>query len=212
MPIIYHKDINQHTELGIWKITEQEEDLYKILQLSEDEKAFYKTLNHGTRSIHWLSSRVLLRTMLNTDEYIDLKQDKNNKPYLVNFPFNVSISHSYEMAAVLLSKEKKVGVDLEKFSDKIVRVASRFLSQNELDFLDKQNYINHLYVCWSAKESLFKLYGNGGLSFSNHIHLFPFDYSTFGTLKARVRKNDYEQFFEVSYFLVEGYVVAWVLE
>jgi 4'-phosphopantetheinyl transferase len=212
MPIVYQKKLTKDSELAIWKITETPEELYQKLQLNEDEKAFYKTLNHGKRNMHWLGSRVLLRTLLNTSLYIDCQLDENNKPYLVNFPYEFSITHSNDLAAVIICKGKKVGIDIEKVSTKIERIAKKFLSEKELEFISEDKRVEHMYVCWGAKESLFKLYGKGNLPFIEGIHLEPFIIKNEGNLKAEIVKEDYNQKFKVDYIFYEDYVLTWVVE
>jgi len=86
MPIVWTEKIDQHGELAIWHITESADELYAKLQLNADEKKYYESLQSGKRNMHWLGSRVLLRTLLKTNHYIDVQLDENNKPYLVNFP------------------------------------------------------------------------------------------------------------------------------
>ena len=90
MPIIWSKKLGDNGELAVWHITEVADELYNKLQLNNAEKAFYDSLQSSKRNMHWLGSRVLLRTLLKTTEYIDCQLDQNNKPYLVSsteYPF-----------------------------------------------------------------------------------------------------------------------------
>ncbi|MGF1922613.1 MAG: 4'-phosphopantetheinyl transferase, partial [Bacteroidia bacterium] len=84
MPIVYQKNIDEHTSLAVWKIEETEEQLLSGLQLKQHELDLIASLSNGKRVLHWLSTRLLLRTMLNTSEYIDCQMDDQGKPYLVN--------------------------------------------------------------------------------------------------------------------------------
>src|SRR5690606_5399622 len=102
------------------------------LQLRDHERSYLESLVNGKRNLHWLSTRVLLRRMMNTDQYIDCRIDENGKPYLINFPYYISLSHSYEYAAVMISKNKAVGIDIEIIKDKIERIARKFLNSEEL--------------------------------------------------------------------------------
>lgn len=212
MPIVWSKKMGDDTELAIWKISESAGELYRQLQLNDDEKLFYAGLNHGKRNLHWLGSRVLLRTLINTSLYIDCQLDENNKPYLVNFPYEISITHSNDMAAVILSKGRRAGIDIEKMSDKINRIAERFMSRPELDFIKEETRIEQLYACWGAKESLFKLYGKGNLPFIDGIVIDEFEYPGNHKLKASIHKPDYRKTFEVEYLVFGEYMLTWVLE
>lgn len=212
MPIVWTEKIDQHGELAIWHIIENAQELYAKLQLNSEEKKYYENLQNGKRNMHWLGSRVLLRTLLNTNHYIDVQLDENNKPYLVNFPFEFSISHSNDYASVIIYKGKKVGIDIEKISEKILRIQNRFMSEVELSFISEQYRIEQLYVCWGIKESLFKLYGKGNLPFIEGIHIEPFDYPNDNIVKAHIHKDDFKQSFNMHYKKHEDYMLVWCVE
>lgn len=210
MPIVFRESINEDTELGIWKIDETAGDLYARLQLDEREKAVFESFrNQNKRSLHWLGSRVLLRTLMNTDRYINLKVTQQGKPYLVNFPHHISISHSYDYAAVMISLHGPVGVDIEQISGKIARVADRFLIPEELEFIDRGRYYDHLYACWGAKEAVYKWYGKGGLPFYGGILLDPFSIDSQGIIRTRIELLDGSRDIIVQYRNFDGYMVAW---
>ncbi len=212
MPIIWNKQLGKNGELAVWHITEPAEALYQKLQLNTAEKAFYDSLQSNKRNMHWLGSRVLLRTLLNTTEYIDCQLDGNNKPYLVNFPYEISISHSNDYAAVIIYKEKAVGVDIEKMSDKIERISKRFLSEKELSSISSLNRIEHLYVCWGVKETLFKLYGKGNLPFIDGIQIDEFIYKENGVVKARISLPNFNQEYKIEYLKLGEYMLTWCVE
>lgn len=209
MPIIWNKHLGKNGELAVWHITEPAEVLYQKLQLNTAEKAFYDSLQSSKRNMHWLGSRVLLRTLLNTTEYIDCQLDGNNKPYLVNFPYEISISHSNDYAAVIIYKEKAVGVDIEKMSDKIERISKRFLSEKELSTISSLNRIEHLYVCWGIKETLFKLYGKGNLPFIDGIQIDEFIYKENGIVNARISLPNFNQEYKIEYLKLGEYMLTW---
>src|ERR1700761_1920732 len=126
MAIAYRQQVDDDTEFAIWKIEEEADELYNQLQLDAGEKAYYEKLRAGKRNLHWLGTRVLLRKMLHTDEYIDCKVDEHGKPYLVNLPYHISLSHSFDYAAVMISKSP-VGIDIEQVKDKVERIAHKFM-------------------------------------------------------------------------------------
>ncbi len=209
MPIIWSKKLGNNGELAVWHISEVANELYNKLQLNNAEKAFYDSLQSSKRNMHWLGSRVLLRTLLNTTEYIDCQLDENNKPYLVNFPYEISISHSNDYAAVVIYKEKAVGVDIEKMSDKIERIAKRFLSEQELSFISIENRIKHLYVCWGIKETLFKLYGKGNLPFIDGIVIDRFDIKESGRASAHINLENFKASYTIEYTSLGEYMLTW---
>lgn len=212
MPVTFHQDINSDTTIGLWKITESPAELEKHLQLKEHEVKLLHSLGKEKRNLHWLATRVLLRTMINTNEYIDFQVDENGKPYLVNHPHHISLSHSFDYAAVMVSKTRKVGIDIEVIKSKIERVQHKFLSDDELAFINDDERIAKLYVCWCAKEALYKLNGKRETSFKDHIKLSDFAYADEGTLKAKIEKNRRVKNYVVNFKKFEDYMLGYVCE
>ena len=209
MAIAYRQQIDDDTEFAIWKIEEEADDLYSQLQLDEDEKAYYERLKVGKRNLHWLGTRVLLRKMLHTDEYIDCKVDAHGKPYLVNLPYHISLSHSFDYAAVMISTQP-VGIDIEQVKEKVERIAHKFMRKEELAFITKQQKINQLYVCWCAKEAVYKCYGQKEISFADNIMLEPFQFEGHGYVDAHLIKGEVNLDYEVGYLQYQDYMVGYV--
>ena len=210
MALAYHKEIDQFTSYAIWKIEETAEELLAQLQLKEHEKSYLETLNNGKRNLHWLSTRVLLRKMMNTEQYIDCHTDEHGKPYLTNFPHHISLSHSYDYAAVMISEDKEVGIDIELVKTKIERIAHKFMSEDELAFISTENKIEHLYICWCAKEAVYKLHGKNGISFRDHIDLTPFIYQNQGFFDANLLINGTKRSYSVHYEKFHDYIIGYV--
>jgi 4'-phosphopantetheinyl transferase len=209
MAIAYRQQIDDDTEFAIWKIEEEPEELYKQLQLDEQEKAYYEQLKAGKRNLHWLGTRVLLRKMLKTDEYIDCKVDSHGKPYLVSLPYHISLSHSFDYAAVMIGKDP-VGIDIEQVKEKVERIAHKFMRNEELEFISDQHKIAQLYVCWCAKEAVYKCYGQKEVSFLDNILLEPFYFEGHGIVKAHLVKDDVNLHYEVNYMQYHDYMVGYV--
>lgn len=212
MPVVFNKNIEEDTILAIWKIEETEEQLLSGLQLKSHELELISSFNNGKRLVHWLSTRLLLRTMLNTTEYIDCRMDEHGKPYLHDLDYEISLSHSYDYAAVIISKTKKVGVDIELIKHKIKAIRHKFLTDSELAQKQIGDNINGLYVCWCAKEAIYKWYGKKGLEFRQHIHIKPFRLSPEGQLTASVELPEGSRQLEVNFFSVkDGYMLGYVV-
>jgi 4'-phosphopantetheinyl transferase len=210
MAIAYRKQVDDDTEFAIWKIEEQADELYNQLQLKDDEKAYYEQLRKSKRNLHWLGTRVLLRKMLRTDEYIDCKVDEHGKPYLVNLPYHISLSHSFDYAAVMISKKHPVGIDIEQVKEKVERIAHKFMRKEELAFIEAAYRIPQLYVCWCAKEAVYKCYGQKEVSFVNHILLHKFHFKDHGFLDVRLAKDAINLDYKVGYLQFEDYMVGYV--
>ncbi len=209
MAIAYRQQVDDDTEFAIWKIEEEPEELYKQLQLDEGEKAYYEQLKAGKRNLHWLGTRVLLRKMLKTDEYIDCKVDAHGKPYLVSLPYHISLSHSFDYAAVMIGKDP-VGIDIEQVKEKVERIAHKFMRKEELGFISDQYKIPQLYVCWCAKEAVYKCFGQQEVSFLDNILLEPFNFEGHGLVEAHLIKDDVNLHYEVNYMQYHDYMVGYV--
>mgnify|MGYP005608901581 CR=1 FL=1 len=211
MAFSYQKKIDPHTSFAVWKIEESIDELQSKLQLKQHEEEFLQSIHHDKRKLHWLSTRCLLRTMVNTDAYIDCRSDNQGKPFLVNFSKHISISHSFDYAAVMISDQSEVGIDIERMSPKIVELAPKFLSTHELSFIDQTHRVAHLYACWCAKEAIYKLHGKRGLSLLNDIHLKPFSYQERGQIEVELLTNNLSSDFIVSFEEFEGYMLGYVI-
>ncbi len=211
MALIYQKQIDSHASFGIWKIQESMAELQSKLQLKEREEAFLQSIHLDKRKIQWISSRVLLRTMLGTDSYIDCRSDDEGKPFLANFSKHISISHSFDYAAVMISDQSEVGIDLERMNPKIIELAAKFLSIQELSFIDQIHQVEHLYACWCAKEAIYKLHGKRGVSLLNNILLRPFSYQERGEIEGHLLINNANRHFSVYFEKFERYMISYVV-
>lgn len=212
MALVYLRELDEFRKFAIWKIDENEEELLSGLQLDTSEREKLAALKKGKRSLHWLATRVLLRYLLQTNEYIECPSDENGKPYLIDFDYRISLTHSYEYAAVMLSKKGECGIDLELVKDKVARIQHKFLKNDELDFIDPDNKIEQLYACWCAKEAVYKLQGKKGVSFREDMTILPFDYQEQGVLDLILKLPDGKQGFKVFYERFNNYMLGYVYE
>jgi 4'-phosphopantetheinyl transferase len=209
MAIAYRQQVDDDTEFAIWKIEEDADELYSQLRLDEQEQAHYEGLKVGKRNLHWLGTRVLLRKMLQTNEYIDCKVDSHGKPYLVNLPYHISLSHSFDYAAVMIGKEP-VGIDIEQVKEKVERIAHKFMRKEELAFIGGADKIQQLYACWCAKEAVYKCFGQKEVSFADNILLEPFNFEGHGWLKAHLLKDETSIKYDVGYLQYQDYMIGYV--
>ena len=178
MPIFFQHQINQTTRLGIWKIEETEEFFLGTVPLQREVTHPHKRLQH-------LAGRFLLQFLFPGFPYELIKIADTRKPYLPNEQYHFSISHCGDYAAAIVSSDKRVGVDIEIISERIHKVAPKFLSGSELNYLNKDDKLflkqwgvvekvetEFLTLIWNAKEAIFKWYGDGGIDFSEQIQLY----------------------------------------
>jgi phosphopantetheinyl transferase len=94
--------------------------------------------------------------------------------------------------------------------DKIERIANKFLSAKELEFIQEQERIEQLYVCWCAKEAIYKLHGKKNVSFVENIDLKPFHYSGNGSFAANLDVGSIHKEFKVHYEKFDEYMIGFV--
>ncbi|HLS94328.1 MAG TPA: 4'-phosphopantetheinyl transferase superfamily protein [Sphingobacterium sp.] len=210
MGLVYLRELNSETKLAIWRIEETADELLSRLQLDEREKARLESLGKGKRTLHWLATRVLLRYLLKTEDYIACPSDDNGKPFLPDYPYKISLTHSFDYAGVLMSTQGECGIDLEIVKDKVLRVKEKFLKPKELAFIQDDN-IEQLYACWCAKEAVYKLQGNKGVSFLEDMTILPFQYKPQGIMTLLLRKERKTQFFQVYYEKFQDYMLGYVV-
>jgi 4'-phosphopantetheinyl transferase EntD len=166
MPLVYQQNINAVTKMGVWHITETE-GFFANIPLQKEITHWHKRLQH-------LAGRFLLQDLYPKFPLALIKIADTRKPFLPNEKYHFSISHCGNYAAAIVSKENRVGVDVEIVSAKAPMVKHKFLSAQE------QNLISHLDVnkaCtlfWSVKESVYKWYSKGGVDFKEDIPIQSF--------------------------------------
>ena len=176
MPVFYQQTIDRHTKLGIWKIEESEHFFLETVPLQ-------KEITHPHKRLQHLAGRYLLRYLFPDFPYELIRIADTRKPFLENEAYHFSISHCGDFAAAIVSSDKRVGVDVEIFSEKIWRVKEKFINKIEENTINRFAPDNHLskYVTlmWSCKESIFKWYGHGQLDFRKHMQMQAMHYDEF---------------------------------
>ncbi len=207
MPLIFHLQKEEY-ELAAWKIDEDDSFFESRLQLSEEEKIFLQNIKAPNKRLQWLASRHLIRVLLKTDLFIDSNYKQRGKPELFSHKKEISISHTDDVCAVIMSENKKVGVDIEPEYRDVTVIAHKYISA-----VEKQNRVfsneQNLFI-WCAKEALFKLYAKGEVSFQNDLFVQLPELTTEGTAHAEIRKPDMNISLELKYqFLDQGYILCW---
>jgi 4'-phosphopantetheinyl transferase len=212
MALVYLRELNNQTKFAIWKIEETVDELLSKLQLDDAEQEKLRQFSKGKRTLHWLATRVLLRYLLQTNEYIHCPSDSNGKPYLPDYPYKISLTHSFEYAGVMLSTQGDCGMDLELVMDKVVRIKEKFLKPEELAFITPENEILQLYACWCAKEAVYKLQGNRGVSFLDDMTIKSFNYKPQGVMLLDLTKDNQTVTYSVYYEQFQNYMLGYAVE
>lgn len=195
MPLFKTIKPNLHTNIFVWKITESFDALNLPIELTNRSKERVLSMKSELHQRGFLSVRHLLKEAGYCDA--DLYYNGNGKPHLKDGK-HISITHSFTFSAIIIS-DVEVGIDIEKNRDKIKIIQHKFVNF-ERGFIHKDDdYIQQLTVIWGAKESLYKIYPFGGLTFKNDIDINSFqiaDKKTTGTIKVEGWDKDYDIRFE----------------
>jgi len=211
MPLFLHKSLPKKGELGLWKIVEEEAFFLEQLDLSTEEEAQINTIK-GRGRLEWLASRWLLHIMSGRVRRGVCLKDEFGKPYLEGSSFQISISHSWGIAAVMAAPYA-IGLDIQKFVPKISRIAHKFMRVEETESLEEATRLEHLHIYWGAKEALYKAYGRKKLDFQGHIHISPFAFDLEkGTCQGLTHKLDYKKKFDIFYEKIGDYYLVYALE
>lgn len=123
------------------------------------------------RQHEWLTTRAMLCEIFG--ELVRVGYNDAGKPYLVDNPMNISISHSKTHVAILLSDLSCVGVDIEQISERIIQLESRIAHSSELpiNFVDYDTNLKAslLTALWTAKEAVYKSLSNQNLDLLTDI-------------------------------------------
>ena len=167
-------------EIIVWNLTESVEELKQQLTVYNEEE--FSKLNTDKRKSEYLAVRVALKALLGKEIMIEYNQE--GKPFLSDGSFQISISHSKNWIAVIVHPTRQVGIDIECPTDKIRKIYSRFLSEDEQTDLSNGENSDQLQLAWSAKEALYKIIGNDAVDFANQLRIYAFEVKTSGKIEG----------------------------
>lgn len=192
MPLYKTITVNTDTSIAIWKVEETEEYLSDGIQLSQKCQLRYDGMKSQLHRRAFLSIRHLLALYDYVDS--DLHYDDAGKPHLKDGNY-ISITHSHNFTGIIISKTEEVGIDIEKQRDKILRIAHKFTPiQAYRTLANSEAVVRKLTIVWGAKESLYKIYGQNGISFLHHIDVADFSFSDEKTTAEILYKGELSKY------------------
>ena len=206
MPIFYQQDIDEDTKLGIWKI---EEDENFFLQSVVPQR----NVSHPHKKLQHLAGRYLLKFLFPDFPVSLILIADTKKPYLENEAYHFSISHCGDFAAALVSKTKRVGVDIEIPTEKILKIAHKFLHSGEKAIIDSEINADTkklLTIFWSSKEAMFKWWSKGNIDFSEMLRLTGDVFQQEGRLSGNFIKGELDISFPLHYKIFPELILTWV--
>lgn len=196
MPLYKTITAQNQTTVYLWKIEETFEELAAGIDLQAAHADRVQGMKSDIHRRGFLSIRHLLAMAGYNDH--DLYYNDFGKPHLKDGT-GISITHSFEFTGIIVGPHA-VGIDIEKERGKILKIAHKFTPLEEYRTLaNEEALIRKLSLVWCAKETLYKMYGQPGLSFLQHIDVHDFhlgvDEQTTATIDFNGTKSLYEVFF-----------------
>jgi len=203
MPLLLTRQSLHNTQLAVWHSTEEDNFFIEALGLSSDELVTYHDMRPHRRK-EWLTSRYLLHRLGRDSVRRKVQKDLTGKPYRLGCNRFISLSHSRDYVAAIIS-DRPTGIDIQRKEEKIARIQHKFITDEESAALPGHKHLDYYHVFWGAKESMYKAYGLRKLDFKDHMHLYPFrilDGTT--TLRGYVHKGDVHQDYMLEMERVDG--------
>ena len=177
MAVVDVKQVAEKVKLGLWHFEESPSELARrhpgLQRLYDDLATRYR---HEGRIIERMAVHALLMEMdgLTAADALPLiDHDEAGKPLLRDGRC-LSVSHTKGYAALMLSDNRPVGVDIEYVSDRVGKIAHMFLRDDEQAPSSREQL-----VVWCAKEAAFKLFSADKLTF-HEMRVEPFCLSALG--------------------------------
>lgn len=210
MALYLKKELENEAEIGVWQITETEEELKELSATPTDEMEEISFIRSESLRKQRLAVRALLNTMF--DEKVYLSHHDNGKPYIENNPINISITHTANYVAVILHDDEDVGIDIESLDRDFSAVEKKALSEDEIDDLEDEKRNEQLAIYWCAKEAIFKMLSVYNLDFAEQIEIERFRPRGEGELEATfINKDGDEEEFDLEYMTFDRHVLVWVV-
>ena len=203
--------VTEHeSHILLWKIEEDAQYYIERLKLTSYDYAELDKFLVEKRKLQWYASRHTLKQILQTEEVVHLHKNEQGKPFIHGSELHLSLSHTNEITAAIANHHHKVGIDIEHIKEKVKRVSHKFTTAHELQYMTVENEVAYLITIWSAKESLYKLYGNKKLDFIEHIKLEPFYLQQEGVIQGRIIKETFLKDLVVHYRIIGDHVLTYV--
>lgn len=198
MPLLSIEEISPGYCLGLWKIEDSVEQLVGANQDLNSVLAYTESFRSESRRKEVLAVYALLFAMTG-ENHLRIDHDYLSRPIVEGF--HVSISHTKGYAALVLSTRGDVAVDIEYCSNRVERVADKFIRCDE-----KAPDLYAKLIHWSAKETIYKLFAEEVLDFFD-MRVSPFILSDSGTIDVADLKEEKSQC--VYYRLNNKYVLTY---
>lgn len=167
MPLTDKITMPDGSSIYIWHIEETEKELrakyISLKGLEPDAEIAADDYKVSRKRMQWLAARILSYEVI--PGFQGIYYDQFGAPHLEEDDRCISYSHSYDKVALIMHDDHEVGIDIQKRSEKLKRIAPKFLNDEEQERYAKSGEdLDYLHKLWSIKECIFKV----------HKHHLPF--------------------------------------
>ena len=210
MPLYSIEQFDKESLLAVWDITETEEQLINESSVPEDELKDILLTPSPRRRLERLAVRALINASFDKRQY--LGYEENNRPFLKNFPGDISIAHAGRFACIYVHENMNTGIDIEPLSRNFYAVEARILSPNEISYLEDDDKQQQLCLIWCAKEAIYKVMNRMGIDFMKHIEIKKFTPKAKGKLTGIFcyEEEGIKVNLKIHYKFIDNYALVWV--
>lgn len=189
---------------ALWHISEDEDTLIK----EAAGELIPETLTNPYKRLEHIAGRVLVKYLMIGAglEFKGIYKDEFGKPFPVESNYQLSLSHSYPYVAALIDSSQPVGIDLEQLKPKLLKIAPRILSREELTHAGN-DLVKHC-IYWCAKEAMIKVHGKKDLVFAENLIVAPFQLFNEGDIVGRIIVTGNETKVLLHYSVHKDFVVV----
>ena len=214
MPFYAVLDRFPGVRVALWRLDEDSETLRGFFP-EESKSVCDKAVDGITaekRRRERLAARLLLIRLGQTG---DIVYDRHGKPEISDESVHISISHTQGWVVVAVA-DKPVGVDIEMWGKRALKVSGRFLGEKEREMLKVDVHDDVATLLWSAKESMFKILGIESVDFARHLRIIPFWYTPSSDearcFEAEEFRSGKNRHFRIYYICLPDFVLTLALE
>lgn len=174
-----------HGDVQVWRIALEAvapaiDTLHALL--APEERHAVATLrfpdDRARRIAGRAGARLVLAAHLETaPAEIPIETGRNGRPALPHSEYDFNISHSGACVLVAVSRGGRVGVDIERIrAIEAKELAARFFAPTEVEALDalpEPELLTAFFTCWTRKEAVTKLTGDGVLTALDQLVVWP---------------------------------------
>lgn len=144
-----------------------------------------------------------------------LIKDEFGKPYWENSDQKLpqmNYSHSKDLLFWGEHDGKRIGVDIEHEREQLLRIKHKFCTNEELEFC--RDNIQQILLVWSAKEAMYKAYGQKEIDFKEQMKVWNFEHlynQAQGLIEGQLTVDNLCFQFDIEFRRKSPFIMTWTL-